>query len=201
MPGTEGSRAHTLSAALRARYEAVAVDPRGHFPYPVGRASVTQLGYEPRLTDAIPQAVLERFVGIGNPFRVARPGAGARVLDVGTGAGLDAFVAAALVGPAGRVVGVDATRAMLQVPAAAPVPAGAPRPAFVNADAARLPFADAAFDYVTSNGALNLVFDKEAAFAELARVLRPGGTLSVADVLVVDSVPPEVLGSLDAWST
>jgi arsenite methyltransferase len=74
-------------------------------------------------------------------------------------------------------------------------------PKFFVADAAHLPFADGAFDFVCSNGALNLVFDKAAAFAELARVLRPGGTLSVADVLIVESVPEAVLASLDAWST
>jgi arsenite methyltransferase len=190
-----------LDAALVARYRQVAQSPRGHFPYPVGRASAAELGYTARALDDAPVAVVERFVGIGNPFRTVAPRPGERVLDVGCGAGLDTFVAAERVGPSGCAVGVDRTAAMVAVATAAGRPSGRQWPQFLVADAAHLPFANGAFDFVSSNGALNLVFDKAAAFAELARVLRPGGTLSVADVLIVESVPEAVLASLDAWST
>jgi ubiquinone/menaquinone biosynthesis C-methylase UbiE len=145
--------------------------------------------------------VTDRFVGVGNPFRVRIPCRGERVLDVGCGCGLDVFVAAARVGPEGLAVGVDLTFEMLAVPRAAGTRPGACRVLFVQASAETLPFVDESFDQVISNGVLNLVPDKDAAFREISRVLRPGGTLAAADLVVVETLPQEVLADVDAWST
>jgi SAM-dependent methyltransferase len=196
-----GRPAPGLQQRLLERYARVAERPEACFPYPIGRASAEALRYPVALLDEVPARCVERFVGIGNPLRSRPPRTGERVLDLGCGAGLDTIHAARLVGGGGRVVGLDRSPAMLAHAIGTIGDEMPTRPMFVVGDAARLPCSSASFDIVTSNGALNLVFDKGAAFAELARVLRPGGTLTVADVLVVDSVPPEVLASLDAWST
>lgn len=194
-------RAAELCEAVRARYRTVAARPAGHFPYPVGRASAVRLGYEAAWLAAVPADLVDRFVGVGNPFTLGRPAAGERVLDLGCGCGLDAFVASLLVGPDGRVAGLDLTPEMLERPRQA-----AARWPLANLElhlgsAEQLPFPDAAFDRVLSNGVLNLVPHKDAAFAEIARVLRPGGVLAAVDLLVVDAIPRDVLAGMDAWST
>ena len=194
-------RGEQIRCAIKAKYGLVAQEPGGRFPYPVGRASALGLGYEPARLDAAPVAVVSRFVGVGNPFSVSRLQSGDRVIDVGCGSGLDTLVAGHLVGRTGRAVGVDVTTAMLDIPRQH-LGAGPLRNLeFVEADVERLPFEDGAFDRVISNGALNLVPDKDRAFAELRRVLRPGGTLAVVDLLVTETVPASVLADMDAWST
>lgn len=196
-----GCDAAAIHETVRAKYRLFAAHPEGHFSYPTGRRGALAQGYDEAWLDAAPPEVVARFVGVGNPFEVRRPAAGERVLDVGCGAGLDAFVAAGLAGPAGRVVGVELTQEMLDVPRAALARRPAPWLAFEEADAAALPFADASFDVVLSNGVLNLVPDKDAAFREIRRVLRPGGTLAAADLVVLDAIPAEQLASKDAWSS
>ena len=175
--------------------------PDGAFSYPVGRESATRLGYEPAALDAIATDVIDRFVGVGNPFSIHRPQAGDRVLDAGCGCGFDSFNASMLVGESGSVVGVDLSPEMLAV-ARSGLAAWQPRNlTFVECSVERLPFDDEAFDLVISNGALNLVPDKAAAFRELSRVLRPGGKFVVADLLVDEAIPNEVLADKDAWSS
>ncbi len=195
------ARARALQSAVREKYRAVARRPEARFPYPVGRRSALRLRYEPAWIDALPDPVVRRFVGVGNPFAARRPRAGERVLDLGCGAGFDAFVAALLVGERGTVVGLDLTREMLDVARrhADAWPLG--NVAFRLGKAERLPFEASSFDLVVSNGVLNLVPDKDAAFQEAFRVLRPGGAFAVADLLVTEEVPEEVLADMDAWST
>ena len=194
-------RADTLRDAVRAKYREVACEPTGQFAYPVGRASALGLGYEPAWLEGIPDAVVDRFVGAGNPFAVERPGVGERVLDLGCGCGLDVFVASRLVGAEGYVVGIDLTPEMVRAGerAAAAWPLDNVHLQLGTVEA--LPYGDASFDRVISNGVLNLVPDKAAAFSQACRVLRPGGRFVVADLLVTETVPAEVLASLDAWST
>jgi arsenite methyltransferase len=189
--------ADELRQAVREKYRSVSVQPEGPFPYPVGRPSALGLGYEPQWLDAVPDDVLDRFVGVGNPFRLVRPEPGQRVLDLGCGSGLDVFVAALLVGAAGRAAGVDLTPEML----AWPRRHARANTEFREGTVEALPFDDHSFDLVISNGALNLVPDKDAAFREIFRVLRPGGAFAAADLLVTSTVPEEVLAGLDAWST
>ena len=189
-----------LMRAVRHRYAAVAREPRGQFPYPVGVESLSRLGYDTRWTASLPAHVVERFVGVGNPLRVRPPRRAERVLDVGCGCGVDTLVAAQLVGPAGRAVGLDATPEMLAHPRDAPALNGC-APAFIQGVVEQLPFADGSFDLVISNGALNLATDKDRSFSEIARVLVSGGEMVVADLIVRNTVPEHLLASMDAWST
>jgi SAM-dependent methyltransferase len=197
----DAARAGEIRDEVRTKYRDVAERPEGQFGYPIGRASAERLGYEAAWLDAVPAEVVDRFVGVGNPFTVHRPAAGDRVLDVGCGCGLDVFVAAQLVGPRGRAVGIDLTNEMLAWPRrlAADWPHG--DATFAAGSVESLDFDDASFDAVISNGALNLVPDKDAALREIHRVLRPGGTFAVADLLVTEAIPDEVLAGVDAWST
>jgi len=187
--------------AVREKYRAVSLGPEGHFTYPVGREGAIGLGYDPEWLEAIAAPVVERFVGIGNPFRIRQPGPGEHVLDLGCGCGMDVFVAAHLVGPQGRAVGLDLTPEMLAWARAWAREASLDAVTFEEGTVEALPFKDHSFDMVISNGVLNLVPDKDAAMAEIERVLKAGGTFAAADLLVIESIPEEVLASLDAWST
>jgi arsenite methyltransferase len=191
----------SIRRTVKAKYRAVAEGTQGTFPYPVGRNSALNLGYEHRWIESIPQEVVECFVGVGNPFMIDRPRNGERVLDVGCGCGFDTYVASILVGDRGTAVGVDLTPEMLEVARRGLVSWTPHNIEFTEASAEQLPFADATFDLVISNGALNLIPDKDAAFRELSRVLRPGGRFVVADVLVDERIPDEVLDEADAWSS
>ena len=199
--GCRGTVRGDADAAIRSQYAKVAANASGHFPYPVGRPSAERLGYPRAALDAVPSEALDRFVGVGNPFLVCGELRGGRVLDVGCGCGVDSFVAADLVGPTGSVVGIDLSSEMLEVARRAL----ATRPSlplrFREASALDLPFAEAAFDVVISNGVLNLMSDKDRAFEELARVLRPRGVLAIADLLAVDDIPAEVRSDPHAWAT
>ena len=194
-------RAEEIRAAIKSKYRAVSVQPKGHFPYPVGKASALKLGYDMQLVERVPEELVDCFVGVGNPLGICRPHEGARVLDIGCGCGMDTFIAALLVGPQGYAAGLDLTEEML-VKARRAVPGvGLSNLEFCQGSAESLPFETAVFDFVISNGALNLVPDKAAAFSEIARVLRPGGVFAAADLRVIETIPPEVLASKDAWST
>jgi SAM-dependent methyltransferase len=192
--------AKKLMDAVRQRYAAVAREPRGQFPYPVGAESLSRLGYDARWTAGLSANAIERFVGVGNPMRVRPPRRGERVLDVGCGCGLDTLVAARLVGMLGQVVGLDASPEMLEH-ARSVAPLDGRAPAFVQGVFEHLPFTDESFDLVISNGALNLATDKDLSFIELARILAAGGELVVADLVVREAVPERLLASMDAWST
>lgn len=193
-------RQNELRSAVRERYRAVACQPAGHFTYPIGRESALGLGYRPEWLAAIPSEIVERFVGVGNPFTIRQPSPGDHVLDIGCGCGLDTFVAALQVGACGRSMGLDLTAEMLEWPRKACGEFSLHNVQFQEGSAEKLPFEDALFDLVISNGALNLVPDKDAAFGEICRVLRPGGAFAAADLLVVESIPETVLASEDAWS-
>ena len=195
------ARAEELRAAVRGKYAEVSCEPTGQFPYPVGRESARGLGYEADWLEGIPGAVVDRFVGVGNPFRIRMPNVGERVLDLGCGCGLDVFVAARLVGPEGSAVGIDLTPEMVEGARQAAADWPLKNVHVQVGEIEALPFSDGSFDLVISNGALNLVPDKDAAFSEAWRVLKPGGDFVAADLLVTETVPAEVLESLDAWST
>ena len=181
----------TIRQGITEKYRKVAVSPAGLFRYLTGEESARGLGYPPDLLEAIPLAVRERFVGVGNPFALGPICPGEAVLDLGCGAGFDAFIAAQLVGPAGRVVGIDLSPEMLTMAEAGLREAKSPQIEFQVAQVEVLPFPDASFDVALSNGVLNLIPDKAAALREIFRVLRPGGRLQACDIgLVGDRVPP-----------
>jgi arsenite methyltransferase len=176
--------------AVREMYSAVATDPSRQFHFPTGRDACLFVGYPEQLIDALPPTAVESFAGVGFPFRAGIVGPGDRVLDIGSGSGTDTLIAASLVGAEGRVYGLDMTGAMLNKLRRNALIAKAENVEAIEGNAEAIPLPDASVDVVTSNGVLNLVPDKAKAFAEMFRVLRPGGRAQIADI-VVASRPSE----------
>ncbi len=196
-----GKWTEQLKSAVKRKYCGVSRKPEGQFPYPVGQESLERLGYPREWISAVPGDVVDRFVGVGNPFRIRPVRKGDRVLDIGCGCGLDSFIAALQTGQEGLVFGIDLTAEMLEWACRAKEKVLLENLHFREGSAEELPFEDASFNLVISNGVLNLVPDKESAFREIARVLRPEGNFVAADLVVVESIPEETLASMDAWST
>jgi len=190
---------------VKDKYSAFASRPEGHFPYPIGAASALSLGYDRAMVGRIPSRVAERFVGVGNPFVVAGIRHGQRVLDVGCGCGFDVMVAAQMVGEGGSVVGVDVTRAMVELARVGVGEvaglSGFGRMEIVEASGEMLPFGEGEFDAVISNGVMNLVPDKERAFGQLYRVLKPGGVCAFADLLLDEGADAGPVDDPAAWAT
>jgi SAM-dependent methyltransferase len=183
-----------IFAAVRAMYTEVAAHPDQRFHFPHGRAACEFLGYPADLLDRIPAAAVESFAGVGYPFAAAVIRPGDTVLDVGSGSGTDALIAAGLAGPAGRVIGLDMTEAMRRKLERNARAMGAATVEVLDGNAEDIPLPDASVDVVTSNGVINLIPDKSGAVQEIARVLRPGGRLQVADI-VVRTLPSEACRS------
>jgi SAM-dependent methyltransferase len=189
-----------LRHAIRVEYEAVACHPTRGYHFHTGRPLARMLGYDDVWLEGIPEGAIESFAGVGNPFRLGPICAGERVVDVGSGAGLDSQIAARLVGPEGAVIGVDMTPAMLEKASAALAEAGLDNVELRRGYGEDLPVEDGWADVVVSNGVLNLMPDKEKALAEMARVLKPGGRLQLADVLVQKVVPEGAKHRIDLWT-
>ncbi len=189
-----------LRASVREKYAAVATSPHLDFHFHTGRRLSALLGYDPALVDPLPDAAVESFAGVANPFSSFPLGEGDRVVDVGSGGGFDAFVAASLVGDTGHVIGVDMTPEMLEKSRATARTLGLDHVEFRDGIAERLPVDDASVDVVISNGVLNLMADKPRVFAEIHRVLRPGGRLQFADIATGKEVPGEVRCNIDLWT-
>lgn len=178
-----------ITAAVQGMYRQVAAAPAQAFHFPVGRAAALALGYPAAELDRLPRAVVDRFAGVGYPFRADAVAVDDTVLDIGAGAGVDTLIASDRVGPGGKVVALDITPDLLDTLNTAIRAAGIANVATVEADAERIPLADGTVDVVSSNGALNLVPDKRQAFAEMVRVLRPGGRVQMADIVIARPVP------------
>ena len=187
-----------LARQVQALYRQVAQQPTAAFHFPLGRPLAEQLGYPAELLDAVPAEALASFAGVGYALDLADLSAGKGVLDLGSGSGSDSFAAAHLVGPGGQVTGVDMTDA--QRAKADRLRAGAAHIRFIDGRLEDLPFADASFDVVISNGVVNLCPDKARVFAEAARVLVPDGRLAVADIVAARPLPETVTCNADLWS-
>ena len=190
----------TLRNEVREKYRTVAVDPDATFHFHTGRRLAVRLGYDPAILDQLPDRAVESFAGVGNPFSLRDLQVGERVVDVGSGAGFDSFVAAHHVGPDGFVVGVDMTDEMLTKSRATSELLGVSHVEFRHGLAEDLPVEDGWADVVISNGVINLCADKRAVFDEIHRVLRPGGVLQFADIANGRTVPPEVMRDVDLWT-
>jgi SAM-dependent methyltransferase len=189
-----------LRDAIRVEYEAVATDPSRGFHFHTGRPLARRLGYPDTLLERIPEDAIASMAGTGNPFALGPVGIGEHVVDCGSGAGVDAMVAARLVGRAGHVIGVDMTPSMLVKARAAAAAADIGNVEFRDGYLEALPVDDGWADLVISNGVLNLVPDKAAALAEMYRVLRPGARLQLADIVLGRPVSDGAKQDIALWT-
>jgi arsenite methyltransferase len=189
-----------LRAEVRTKYKEVALNPDGEFHFHTGRPLAELLGYPPEVVAALPDDAIASFAGVDNPFAPAPIPEGARVVDLGSGGGFDCLVAAHLVGPTGRVVGVDMTPEMLARASAVASNLGIDHVEYRAGILEELPVEDDWADVVISNGVLNLVADKHKALTEAHRVLRPGGWLQVADIAATAEVPEAARCDIDLWT-
>jgi arsenite methyltransferase len=189
-----------IEEGIRGKYGKVAVSPAGLFRYPTGRAGLEALHYDPRLIETLPEPVAESYCGVGNPFSLGPIRPGDAILDIGCGAGVDALIAALMVGPSGSVTGIDPVPEMLARAQKNAVLAGALNVEFREGSAEELPFSDNTFDAVITNGVFNLVVDKAKALGEVYRVLKPRGRFLIADQVLTGELPQETRASIENWA-
>jgi arsenite methyltransferase len=189
-----------LRDQIQAKYTDVALDPEMGFHFHTGRTLARMLGYSENDIDWLPDEAIESFAGTGNPFLLGRMRQGESVPDLGCGAGIDSLLAARQVGLRGHVTAIDMTPAMLDKAAGAARVRGLTNIEFRQAFAEHLPVEEASIDVVISNGVVNLTPDKEAVLRELWRVLKPGGRLQIADIVVHLPVPQDAKDDIDLWS-
>lgn len=189
-----------LRDEVRKKYRAVAIDPHAKYHFHTGRPLAKRLGYEDSLVDPLPDAAVESFAGVGNPFSLRPLKAGERVVDIGSGGGFDCFVAAGQVGTAGYVVGIDMTAEMLAKSRATADAMGMQNVEFREGIIEDMPVEDDWADVVISNGVVNLCADKRRIFSEIKRVLKPGGYLQFADIANGKAVPEAAIRNIDLWT-
>ena len=188
-----------LREKVHEAYSAAAERPGEAHPFPVGREFAESLGYPRELLAGTPPACVEAFAGVSNVSIFAEIPAGATVLDIGCGAGLDSLIAALRTGPSGKVIGVDFSQAMLARARDCTACIGTRNILFCHADAEHLPLADNSVDVVLVNGIFNLSTHRDSVFQELARVMRPGGRAYVSELILREPLPPEVEASSADW--
>jgi SAM-dependent methyltransferase len=189
-----------LREEVKSKYREVACNPRGQFHFHTGRRAAARLGYDTAVVDRMPDAAVESFAGVANPFALRGLEAGEKVVDAGSGAGFDCFIAAQQVGPGGKVVGVDMLAEMLEKARVSARNLGLGNVEFRAGLIEEMPIEDGWADVVISNGVINLCADKKKAFEEIWRVLRPGGRLQFADIANGKPVPASALANIDLWT-
>jgi SAM-dependent methyltransferase len=189
-----------LRAEIRKTYTEVSADRERDFIFPTGRSWAEELGYPEAELSRVPDASVESFAGVANHWLLGRVKPGEVVLDLGCGAGTDLLIAAQMTGPGGRVIGVDMTTAMLERARASAAEMGLENVELHETLIESLPLEDACVDVVISNGVIDLTPNKEAVFDEVDRVLRPGGRLQVADVVIHHEVSEDARQRIDLWT-
>lgn len=189
-----------LREAVRDKYRDVAIAPHGAYHFHTGRPLAARLGYDSAVVDRLPDSAVESFAGVGNPFSLRPLAEGERVVDAGSGGGFDCFVAAHQVGGTGHVVGVDMTEEMLEKSRATAAALGLAHVEFRGGVIEEMPVEDGWADAVISNGVINLCADKRQVFAEILRILRPGGHLQFADIATGRPVPEAARRNVDLWT-
>jgi len=190
----------TLRREIQGKYTEVATNPERTFHFHHGRPLAQILGYPMDQVDAMPAGAVESFAGVGNPFSLGPFQPGETVLDLGSGGGFDCFIAGQSVGPAGRVIGVDMTDAMLARSRATAREMGLDQVEFRQGLVEEVPVSDASVDIVISNEVINLCPDKYRVFQEIFRALKPGGRLYLADIVVHKQVPDDAKANVDLWT-
>jgi SAM-dependent methyltransferase len=188
-----------IEESIRGKYAKAAKSPEGLFKYPTGLAGLKALNYDPEIIQTLPVAVSASYCGVGNPFTLGQIGEGEAVLDIGCGAGVDTIVAALMVGPTGRAVGVDMTPEMLVRARESVQVMALENVSFEEASAENLPFENASFDVIVSNGVFNLVANKQTALAEVFRVLKSNGRFMLADQILVGQLPKDKKARIKSW--
>jgi arsenite methyltransferase len=188
-----------LKREIKKTYASLSQEPDKDFVFPTGRAWAEDLDYPPELAN-VPEVATESFAGVANPFSLGRLEPGERVADLGCGAGTDTLVAAQMVGSEGSVTGIDMTPEMLARARTAKGELGVANVEFVEGEIERLPFENGTVDVVISNGVIDLVPDKDAVFAEIFRVLEPGGRIQIADVTIQNPVSEAGRRDIDLWT-
>jgi len=189
-----------LRVEVQTKYREVAEDPTAEYHFHTGRQHALRLGYPVSPLDQLPEEACEAFAGVANPFHWDTPHPGERVVDLGSGAGMDSLLAALHVGPDGRVIGVDMTPEMLERSRSIAETLGFANVEFREGFIESAPVDDGWADVVISNGVINLCPDKLGAYREIARILRPGGRMMVADICIEKPVPEEALRDIDLWT-
>ena len=189
-----------LRAAIQEEYAEVASCPLKGFHFHTGRYLADRLGYPAGRVMSLPDAAVESFAGVGNPFTWGDPRSGATVIDLGSGAGFDALLAGQMVGPEGHVIGVDMTPAMLEKARGNAVLLGLGNVEFREGFLESLPVETGSLDLVISNGVINLCPDKETVLGEAFRVLKPGGRLQISDIIVSIPVPGDAKEDIALWT-
>lgn len=196
----ENAAVRILRDEISREYTDVADDPDRGYHFNTGRSALTMMGYDGSWFAGMPDAMVASFAGTGNPFAMGLPVEGEYVIDIGSGAGLDSAIAARVVGPAGHVVGVEMTDAMLGKARAGAAEMSLEHLEYRRGYSESLPISDGWADLVISNGVVNLSPDKERVFAEIYRVLRPGGRMQIADITVDRPIPEGAKRDIDLWT-
>ncbi len=189
-----------LRAAIKKEYSDVAIDPGKGYHFHTGCEAANRIGYDKDLYTAIPEENVASFAGTGNPFSLGRLNPGDTVVDVGSGAGFDSLIAAQLVGPQGKVVGIDMTQEMLSKARNGATAMGVDNVTFHEGYADALPLDDNFADAIISNGVLNLTQDKHKTLKEWSRVLKPGGRAYIGDIMISRKMPQEALNDVSLWT-
>jgi len=189
-----------LENKVKEMYRLVANEPMGKYHFEMGRALAERLGYSPAILDTIPADSIESFAGVGYYFRLANISPTSKILDLGSGSGMDVFYAASQLNEFGSVTGVDMSIDQLAKASKIAGENGYKNVRFVEGYLDNLPFADETFDTIISNGVINLCADKQKVFSEAARVLRPGGQLILADIVSRDILPDSIVCNSSLWA-
>ncbi|MGH8770473.1 MAG: methyltransferase domain-containing protein, partial [Burkholderiales bacterium] len=189
-----------LETKVKDMYRQVALEPHGEFHFEMGRALAERLDYEPADLDRIPTPAIESFAGVGYYFHLAALREGEAVLDLGSGSGMDSFIAALKVGATGKVVGVDMTDEQRAKAERLRDAAGFGNVTYVKGYIESIPLENASFDAVISNGVINLSANKPAVFLEASRVLKRGGRLALSDIVTETQLPAGVVCNATLWA-